>query len=193
MSLQSVTDSQILKEKINRNMLYVGIFTVVMLFAAFTSAVILRSADSGWTPVKLPGMFWYSTAIILISSVTMSLGLNAAKNNQFSKIKFFLSLTILLGLGFGFSQLLGWKEMTQNNIFLTGPNSSVAGSYIYFISFLHLVHILAGLAYLLTIWFKSLQNRYNSGNMMGIRHAAIFWHFLDALWIYLFLFLFLFN
>ena len=173
-------------------MLYVGIFTVVMLFAALTSAVILRSADSGWSPISLPKMFWYSTAIIILSSITLNIGLMAAKNNAFGRVQLFLTITILLGIAFGISQFLGWKEMVQQNIFLTGPASSPSGSYVYFISFLHLVHILAGLIYLLVVWVGSLRKRYNSGNLMGIRHATIFWHFLDGLWIYLFLFLFFF-
>ena len=173
-------------------MLYVGIFTVVMLFAALTSAVILRSADSGWSPISLPKMFWYSTAIIILSSITLNIGLMAAKSNAFGRVQLFLTITILLGIAFGISQFLGWKEMVQQNIFLTGPASSPSGSYVYFISFLHLVHILAGLIYLLVVWVGSLRKRYNSGNLMGIRHATIFWHFLDGLWIYLFLFLFFF-
>jgi cytochrome c oxidase subunit 3 len=189
---QPVPDSRLLREKINRNMLYVGIFTVVMLFAALTSAVILRSADTGWSPVTIPKMFWISTGVILFSSLTLNLAFSAAGKNAFSQVRTFLSITLVLGIAFGVFQFLGWNEMMSNNIYMTGPTSSPAGSYVYFISFLHLLHILAGVIYLAVIWIKSFRNTYNSGNLMGIRHASIFWHFLDGLWIYLFFFLVLF-
>jgi cytochrome c oxidase subunit III len=189
---QPIPDSTLLREKINRNMLYIGIFTVVMLFAALTSAVILRSADSGWSAVAIPRMFWISTGVILFSSLTLNMAFNAARKNAFNQVRLFLGITLLLGIAFGICQLYGWKEMLAQNIYMTGSTASPAGSYVYFISFLHLVHILAGLIYLLVIWIKSFRNRYNSGNLMGIRHASIFWHFLDGLWIYLFVFLVLF-
>ena len=188
---EPISDSPLLREKVNRNMLYIGIFTVVMLFAALTSAVILRSADTGWAPIAMPNMFWFSTGVILFSSLTLNMAFSAARKNAFNQVKIYLTVTLVLGILFGVFQVLGWQQMVHNQIFMAGPNASPAGSYVYFISFLHLVHILAGLLYLMVIWTKSLRNTYNSGNLMGIKHAAIFWHFLDGLWIYLFLFLLL--
>jgi len=189
---EPVSDSRILREKTNRNMLYIGIFSIVMLFAALTSAVILRSADTGWNPIVIPRMFWISTGVILFSSLTLNMALSAARKNAFNQVRLLLSTTLLLGFAFGLFQILGWREMLSQNIFMSGPTASPAGSYVYFISFIHLLHIVGGIAYLLVIWAKSFKNTYNSGNLMGIRHASLFWHFLDGLWIYLFVFLVLF-
>lgn len=191
--MTSQPESQLLKERINRNMLYVGIFSIIMLFAGLTSAVILRQADTGWESPGLPFIFWISTGIILLSSVTANQALSSAKKNKLTATKTALGITLLLGIVFCITQILGWRQMVDANIYFTGPTANVAGSYIYMISGLHLLHILSGLIYLLVVWLNALKNRYNAGNLMGIRHAVIYWHFLDVLWIYLFVFLLLFT
>lgn len=193
METVNIPESRALKEKVNRSLLFITVGTIVMLFAAFTSAYILRRADSGWQGVQIPFMFWVSTGIILLSSITMNWAVTSVKKNALSNLKIALGLTLALGFAFCVTQFIGWKHLTENGIFLTGQTADPAGSYVYVLSGVHLLHIISGLIYLIIVWAKSLKNIYNSGNSMGVRHAGIYWHFLDALWIYLFVFMLLFR
>jgi cytochrome c oxidase subunit III len=178
-----------LKEKVNRNLLYIGIFSSIMLFSGLTSGYIVRQADGGWLIFSMPFMFWISTAIILMSSITMNWALSAAKKNNFEHVKLALGITILLGLTFCITQFLGWKELVNGGIYFAGKQANASGSFFYVLSGVHLAHILSGLIYLSVIFVNSLKNKYHSGNIAGVKHSAIFWHFLDAVWVYLFIFL----
>jgi len=184
-----LSESVLLKEKVNRSLLYVGIFSILMLFAGLTSAYIVRQADGNWLEFSMPFMFWISTGLILLSSATMNWAVISARSNKFDSVKLALVMTLALGIAFCFSQFLAWKELVAGGIFFSGKAANPSGSFMYILSGLHLAHILSGLFYTVVILMKSLGNRYNSGNLMGIKHCSIYWHFLDALWIYLFVFL----
>jgi cytochrome c oxidase subunit 3 len=189
--MASMVDSEnvLLKEKVNRNMLYVGIFSIVMLFAGLTSAYIVRQADGQWLSFSLPPMFWVSSVVILLSSISMHYALISVKKDNQKGLKLGLLLTILLGVGFGVSQFLGWAELVDGGIYFAGKSANPSGSFLYALSGLHLAHIISGLIYLLIVWVKSQLGRYNSGRIGPVKNAALYWHFLDGLWIYLFIFL----
>ena len=84
-------------EKAHRSLLWVGIVSIVMLFAAFTSAYIVRKSTGNWKHFELPNSFYISTVLILVSSCTLWFSYKATLQNQFSKISLFLGLTLLLG------------------------------------------------------------------------------------------------
>ena len=178
-----------LKEKVNRSLLYIGLFSSIMLFAGLTSGYIVRQADGGWLMFSMPFMFWISTGIILLSSITINWALSAAKKNNFEHVKLALGSTILLGLAFCVTQFLGWDELTKAGVFFAGKQANAAGSFFYVLTGVHFLHIISGLLYLSVIFVKSLKNRYHSGNLAGVRHSGIYWHFIDAVWVYLFVFL----
>lgn len=178
-----------LKERVNRNLLYISIFSSVMLFAGLTSGYIVRQADGGWLRFSMPLMFWISTGIILLSSVTMNWALMATKKNNFEQIKLALGITLFLGLAFCYTQISGWGDLTEGGIYFAGKQSNPSGSFFYILSGVHLAHILSALIYLAVIFVKSLNNAYHSGNIAGVKHSGIFWHFLDGVWVYLFIFL----
>ncbi|MEX1189482.1 MAG: cytochrome c oxidase subunit 3 [Bacteroidia bacterium] len=178
-----------LKEKVNRNLLYISIFSSVMLFAGLTSGYIVRQADGGWLKFNMPIMFWVSTGVILISSITANWALVAARKNNFEQVKLALGITLALGLTFCFTQILGWGDLRAGGIFFAGKQANPSGSYFYILSGVHLAHIISGLLYMSFIFYRSLSNNYHSGNLAGVRHAGIFWHFLDGVWVYLFIFM----
>ena len=188
-ALSMKQESEILKDRVNKNLLYIAIFSIVMLFAGLTSAYIVRQADGMWLRFTLPFYFWISTGLILASSATMAFALNSARNNRLQGIKTGLALTFILGVGFCFAQIMGWRELYDAGIFFSGKSSNPSGSFLYVITFMHLLHIVSGLLYVLFIFIKSLNNKYNSSNLTGLKHSSLYWHFLDALWIYLFIFL----
>ena len=178
-----------LKEKVNRKLLYISIFSSVMLFAGLTSGYIVRQADGGWLQFTMPFMFWISTGVILVSSITVNWALMAARKNNFEQVKLALGLTLLLGITFCFTQISCWGDLTANGIYFAGKQANPSGSYFYILSGVHLAHILSGLIYLSVIFIKSFSNKYHSGDLAGVRHVGIFWHFLDGVWVYLFVFL----
>ena len=186
----AISESQIKKEVVNKNMLYIGIFSILMLFAGLTSAYIVAQGDGRWIKFELPFMFWVSTGIILISSATMNWALISVKTNNYKNLKIALLFTIVLGLAFGVTQFFGWRELLEAGIFFAGKTANPGGSFIYLLSGMHLIHIVSGLIYLGVIYSKSTKNAYNANSYGGVRNSALYWHFLDALWIYLFVFLY---
>ena len=64
-----------------------------------------------------------------------------------------------------------------------------ASSYLYIITFIHLLHIMVSLLYLLRLNLKAFKGVFDSGDYLKLKLGAIFWHFLGLLWLYLVLFL----
>ena len=77
----------------------------------------------------------------------------------------------------------------DQKVFFAGRDSNAAGSFMYVLTGLHLAHLIFGIGAVAVVWIKSRLQRYNSENLLGVRLCAIFWHFLDVLWVFLFLFL----
>jgi Heme/copper-type cytochrome/quinol oxidase, subunit 3 len=164
-----------------------------MTFAGLTSGyVVSRSAlkaDSAWLSFPLPQAFTVATVLIALSSVTMIFAQRSARLGALENITRALALTLLLGLGFVVSQLLGWQNLLDRGLYFTGPESNTAISWVYVITFLHALHVLAGLIVLIFTLVKAVRKKYTADDYQGLSVAAIFWHFLGGLWLYLFLFL----
>jgi cytochrome c oxidase subunit 3 len=118
----------------------------------------------------------------------MHLGLQAAKKDKLQDVKRYLIITLGLALAFVFTQFLGWNELVKNGVYFV-DRTTPSGSFFYVITGLHLAHVAFGILGLIVTSAKSIRERYNSNNYLGISLCAIYWHFLDALWIYLFVFL----
>jgi len=125
----------------------------------------------------------------MISSVTMNWVLISAKKNNYKNITLASLITLLLGLSFIICQFKAWGVLVDQKIYFAGKYSNPAGSFLYILTALHLAHLVGGILSLSVVWINSIRKRYNAENLLGIKLCAIFWHFLDALWIYLFLFL----
>jgi cytochrome c oxidase subunit III len=187
--LSAAEEKRAIREKVAKPMLYLAMGSMVMLFAAFTSAYVVRQQKGDWLQFEMPQIFYISTAVILISSVTMNWALASAKKNSFSNLKLASLTTLLLGAFFVVCQVMGWNILYSQKIVFAGKYSNAAGSFFYVLTLMHLLHLFGGMIALFVVWIKSIQGKYNSENLLGVRLCAIFWHFLDLLWIYLFLFL----
>jgi cytochrome c oxidase subunit 3 len=188
-STMKISEDLVLKEKVSKNLLYVGIFSIVMLFAGLTSAYIVRQADGQWLRFTLPVMFWVSSGIILVSSITMHWAVISVRKNKLTQLTQAVGATLLLGILFGVSQIYGWGELLDGGIYFAGKSANPSGSFIYALSGLHLFHILSGVIALIVVLVKSMSQKYTAENSSGVRLCATYWHFLDGLWIYLFVFL----
>lgn len=167
-------------------LLWMFIVSITMMFAAFTSAYLVRKAEGNWLEFDLPRMFWYSTGVLLTSSLTMALASWAAKKDRFALLRTLISITFALGLAFLVMQVLGWGQLVDMNVFFVGNPS---GSFVYVFSLVHGVHIVAALVVLAYALVAAWRMRIHAKNLAGIQMAATFWHYLDALWLYLFVFL----
>lgn len=101
------------REKTKKNLIYVAMFSIVMMFAGFTSAYIVSMGDSFWLKYPMPKAFWISTVIILLSSLFIELAIRYIKKGNQKMLKVFVSLTLLSGIGFVIFQLQGYKALTN--------------------------------------------------------------------------------
>jgi len=186
-------EMEIARKKTAKPLLWIGIVSIVMLFSGLTSAYVVRADNGNWLVFQLPSIAIISTAIIVFSSFTIFLAQMAIKKNNFKATSWLLFITFILGLAFTYTQYLGWKELTLQGIYFLGKYSNASGSFLYLITIVHLLHLFGGLIALLITLTKSIKKSYNAQDYLGIELAAIYWHFLDALWIYLFLFLYFFR
>ncbi|HEX8516467.1 MAG TPA: cytochrome c oxidase subunit 3 [Bacteroidia bacterium] len=177
------------REKVAKPMLYLSMGSMAMLFAAFTSAYVVRQQKGDWLQFEMPQVFYISTAIILLSSVTMNWAVSSAKKNEFGNTRRAALITLLLGAAFVVCQVAGWNILYSQKIVFAGKYANASGSFFYVLTLMHMLHLFGGMIALIVVWIKSIQGKYNSENLLGIRLCSIFWHFLDLLWIYLFLFL----
>lgn len=162
--------------------------SVVMLFAALTSAYIVRQAEGDWFLFKLPSMFNYSTVVILLSSVTMHWAYFSAKKDNLVAVRTAIILTSILGALFVIMQFFGWKEMVEMNVYFVGNPS---GSFVYVITGVHAVHLISAVVFLFIMLIAAFRFEIHSRKLVSIEMCATYWHFLDALWIYLFIFMLL--
>ncbi|MBD1385794.1 cytochrome c oxidase subunit 3 [Mucilaginibacter rigui] len=171
--------------------MWIFIFTSFMFFAALTSGFIVYVGGSSahGMNIKMPDAFMYSTAVIMLSSLTMFLAARAAKSSQFGKQRLYLWLTIMLGVAFFGIQLYAWSYLVKNGIYFSNPNASQ--SFIYVFTGMHLLHIFAGLLLLANTLWRSYRSIEQVKNLYSVQMSSIFWHFVDIIWIYLYVFLLL--
>ncbi len=168
--------------------LWLFIVTVIMIFAAFTSAHIVRQADGDWLIYDLPQMFWYTSGIILVSSGFMHWAYMAAKKDKPEQVKIALTIATLLGVVFLFGQLEAYSQLVDQGVFFVG---NPAGSFVYIFTGVHGLHLISGVIYLIYMLISSFRYKVHSKNMLNMEMSATWWHFLGGLWIYLFIFLLL--
>ncbi|MBU2915341.1 cytochrome c oxidase subunit 3 [Reichenbachiella agariperforans] len=166
--------------------MWLFIVTVVMLFAALTSAYVVKQSSGVWLDFDLPFMFDITTGIVIVSSVFMHMAYLSAKRNEVSKIRIYLLLTVLTGISFLVGQLIAWQELVQEGVFFVG---NPAGSFVYVLSGVHGFHLLSGVVFLLIVAVAAFKYKVHSTSLVRIEMCATYWHFLGGLWLYLYLFL----
>ena len=173
--------------------MWVGLASVAMMFTSLSSAYIVRSASSNdWTALPMPRVLLLSTALILGSSVTLENARRKLRAGLNPLYKQWVSFTAILGLAFLAAQLIAWRQLTRQGIYLaSNPHSS----FFYLMTGAHGLHLIGGLLGLMFLWSRSRRELTDEARIAKRKAAtdavSIYWHFMDALWIYLFLLLFL--
>ena len=168
--------------------LWIAIASMLMMFAGFTSAYIVKKNQSNWLEFSLPPVFWYSTAVILLSSLTIYLAAKSFKARNMVHYRALLTITAGLGVLFAFLQWTGFNYLAERGVKLIGSGSNPAGSFLGVITGVHIVHVLGGVIALLVMFIKAYSSRKKSYSAIPIEVMSIYWHFVDGLWIYLFIF-----
>lgn len=175
--------------------LWVGIACLIMMFAALTSAYLVRKAAGNWVEFRMPFNFIISAAIMLLSSLSIHWAYLSFKHDRLNPYRLALGTTLLLSIAFLYSQYLGWQKLQEYGIYLSGNPS---GSFVYVITYLHFAHVIGGVLFLTLAFIKSifvfenpanfLIHRTDSNKSIRIELLATYWHFVDVLWLYLLVF-----
>ena len=173
---------------------WVAMASILMLFTALSSAYIVRAASSSdWQPLAMPRILLLSSALLLVSSVTLESARRKLKHAASNAYRSRLLLTVVLGVGFLVSQLIAWRQLAKQGVYIaSNPHSS----FFYLFTAAHGVHLLGGLT---ALGYLSLRSRAPLEDKSALAKSkaqakadavTIYWHFMDFLWLYLFVLLF---
>jgi cytochrome c oxidase subunit 3 len=156
-----------------------------MLFIGFTSALMLRRASADWQPIQAPALLWWNTALLALSSLALERSRRLMARGEASGARRALQAAAGLGALFVAGQLLAWRGLAAQGIYLS---SNPASSFFYLLSGVHLAHLAGGLVWLAVV----LAQAWRGGSAAPARLSllALYWHFLGGLWLYLLVVLF---
>ena len=168
--------------------------SMTMMFGGLTSAFVVSKSRVDWLKdFQLPSAFYISTIAIIGCSLTFYVAKKAIMKNNRAKFTVFLLSTLFLGLLFVVLQFVGFRQIVDAGYYFTGSGSSITSTFLYVVTIVHLIHLAGGVIALLIIIYNHFKQKYNSSQTLGIELGAMYWHFLDLLWVYLFLFLYFFK
>jgi cytochrome c oxidase subunit 3 len=165
--------------------LWVGLGSIIMMFAGLTSAYVVKRDQTGWTGFTIPRAFWYSTGVILVSSLTVQMALRAFKEREMPRYRNLITITAALGVLFVVLQWMGFRHIWNSGVTFHG---SGAGQFLYVIAGLHALHVMAGVIALIVLFIKAFSTRIRNYNIVPMEVMSTYWHFVDLLWLYLFIF-----
>lgn len=190
----TTSDEQVRKSKSAKLILLFAMVSMTMMFAGLTSAFVVSKSRADWLQnFQIPSAFYFSTAVIIGGSITFFLAKKAIQNGNRTSTTAFLLGTLVLGVLFVVLQFRGFGQIIESGYYMTGQGSSITTTFLYVIALMHLLHLAGGLISLLIIIYNHFKQKYNSTQTLGIELGAMYWHFLDFLWVYLFLFLYFFK
>jgi len=165
--------------------MWVAIGSILMMFAGLTSAFIVKSNQTGWTPVVMPKIFWISAAAIVLSSITVQMALRSFRQREMNQYRLLIGLTCILGIVFVLLQWAGFQQLWAQKISFKG---SGAGQFLYVIFGLHALHVIGGVVALMVMFIKAFVGKIKLYSSVPVEVVATYWHFVDILWIYLLVF-----
>ncbi len=169
-------------------LMWVALGSIIMMFAGLTSAYIVRSNQANWMEFPLPLIFWYSTVVILFSSLTMHLSVKAFKAREMQRYRTLITITVFLGVLFAVLQFAGFMNLNSQGVKLTAQGSNPSASFLAVITGLHVLHVLGGVIALLVIFLRAYSSKAKNYNAVPVEIVGTYWHFVDILWVYLFIF-----
>lgn len=166
--------------------LWIALASIIMMFTGFTSAYLVKRNMANWTTFELPRIFWYSTAVIIFSSITIIFSRNYFRQREMKQYRLWLAVTLALGIAFVCMQYIGFSELWHSGITLT---KNVSFSFLYIIVGLHALHVVGGVVALMIVLVKAYSIKRKNYDIVPVDLMNTYWHFVDILWIYLLVFL----
>jgi cytochrome c oxidase subunit III len=171
----------------SRRASFAGLFVLIaastMVFAAFTSAfVVRRGLSDDWATMPKPSILFINTGVLLASSVVLDISRRALKKGNRSQFNFWWTLATALGILFLLGQAYAWRELKDAGVYVS---TNPASSFFYVLTASHAFHLLGGVLALVYVDVQALRLRLGPAKRTAIDVTAIFWHFLDGLWVYL--------
>jgi cytochrome c oxidase subunit 3 len=161
--------------------LWMFLGTVTMLFAAFTSALVVRKSSADWTDIELPLIVWANTAVLVMSSATLERARRVGIANRRAAARWVAATGVLGSLFFG-GQLEAWRELARLGVYLpTTPSAS----FFYVLTGVHVAHLVAAFGCVLVLLAKALRRVGSDDWRYAAGAVSTFWHFLTVVWIYL--------
>ncbi|MGH9687991.1 MAG: cytochrome c oxidase subunit 3 [Candidatus Acidiferrales bacterium] len=167
----------------------IALSAIAMFFVAMVSAAVVRrgAPSADWQPLVVSGWLWrilsLNTLVLLGSSATMLYARSRARVGDEDEFRKWWIVTSVLGVCFLGGQLLAWRQLVAAGLYLaTNPSSS----FFYLITAAHGVHLAGGIVALLVVAFRPARRMARS---TAVEITSMYWHAMDALWIFLFLFL----
>jgi cytochrome c oxidase subunit 3 len=165
---------------------WILVTAVIMLFAGLSSAYIVLRGVPTWQRIELPWMLWPNTAVLLLSSLAIDISRRAARRNDVGSMKRWLVIGGILGLTFLAGQFAAWRQLVNAGVYV--PSTQQSG-FFYILTGLHGFHLFGGIVALGYVLSKAVKNQLTAFNYEPLKLSALYWHVMDALWIYLFLLL----
>jgi len=164
-----------------------GIVSILMFFMALASAFLVRRGSGNWIPVRIPMLMWINMVVLLASSATLEMARHRLAQGRLSVYRNLWLVTTALGVGFLVGQVVAWRQLAAEGIYLA---SNPASSFFYIFTGAHGLHLFGGVAALIYVAKR------NFGQAQVTRSVAAevtsyYWHFMDALWLFLLALLYL--
>ena len=201
-----MTEQEILKERTEytgvhpqKFGLWIGMASMSMFFAALTSALLVKKGDyRSWEAFTLPTVFLFSTVTVISLSSCIHAALISYRQSKFAQFRWLMFFSFLLGCLFLGFQLKGWSVLQAGGMTLT---ENLSGSFIYVITAAHAVHIIVGLLVMLVFIVNAFRTRkdpiyelrdiINPKRQLNLELLVSYWHYVDAVWVYLYVFFYL--
>ena len=167
---------------------YVLMTAIIMLFAGLSSALIVLHGVPQWQNITVPNLVWANTLVLLASSVAVEFARAAIRKDQQSQLRQWLAIGGLLGVAFLVGQVIVWQQLVNAGVYLS---TTIHSSFFYVLTGAHAVHLLGGLVGFGIVMYRAFANRLTAANHEPLKVWALYWHFMDVVWIYCFLLLIL--
>ena len=161
---------------------------VIMLFAGLSSAYIVLRGVPEWQNITVPRLAWANTIVLFASSIAIEFARAAVRRNQSGAVLQWLGVSGVLGLGFLAGQFAVWRQLVNAGVYLS---TTIHSSFFYVLTGAHALHLAGGMIGLIVVLRKAFANQLTAGNHESLRVWALYWHFMDVVWIYCFLLLLL--
>jgi cytochrome c oxidase subunit 3 len=165
--------------------IYIGMVASTMTFAALVSAMFVRrglATNNDWHRLAVPPLLWWNTIALVLSSVAVDIGRRAFRAGRRKEFRTLWLTGTALGTWFLIGQAINWRFLATHGFYL---QHNPASAFFYILTWAHAAHVIGALAALYYVAVRMLVFPAIPLNRNVMEVSAIFWHFLDVMWLLL--------